>query len=275
MKIYAFSDEASPKLKNQIAALRRNGLSGMEIRNTDYGNVSGLTLSQAREIKEMLSDAGLSVWSAGSPIGKIGIDGDFKAHLDQFRHTLEVTDALGAKNIRMFSFYLPEEKDPSLYKNQVMDYLGEFLRAAEGSGIDLCHENEKGIYGDIAPRCKEIFDTHPKMKCVFDPANFIQCGQETLSAWEMLKGHVKYMHVKDALASGQVVPAGCGVGNLSKIIAAFKEMGGESLSIEPHLKIFEGLAQLEGGKRPAVDDFAYPTADAAFDAACNALKALL
>jgi len=275
MNLYAFADEASPRLKNQIAAMQRNHLSGLEIRNTDYGNVSGLSLAQAREIKGMLDDAGLVIWSCGSPMGKIPITGDFSAHLDAFRRTLDIAHALDAENIRMFSFYVPEGQDPIPFKNQVMDYLGAFVQAAEGSGIDLCHENEKGIYGDIAPRCKEIFDTHPTLKCVFDPANFIQSGQETLSAWAMLKGHVKYMHIKDALPSGQVVPAGKGAGRLPEILADYRAMGGRHLSIEPHLKIFEGLSQLEGGKRPAIDDFAYPTADAAFDTACSALKFLL
>lgn len=275
MKIYAFADEASPLMKNQIAAMQRNGLSGLEIRNTDYGNVSKITLDQAREIRRMLADAGLTVWSCGSPIGKIAITGDFKAHLDVLRHTLDVTNALDAKNIRMFSFYLPENADPALYKNQVMDYLGEMLRVAEGSGIALCHENEKGIYGDLAPRCREILDAHPALQCVFDPANFLQSGQETWEAWEMLRDRVKYMHVKDALPSGQVVPAGKGAGRLSEILQDFKKMGGEHLSVEPHLKVFEGLANLEHGEKTVMDAFAYPTSDAAFDAACQALKQLL
>ena len=275
MKIYAFADEASPLLKNQIAAMQRNGLSGLEIRNTEYGNVSGLTLENAREICKMLSDAGLSVWSCGSPIGKIAITGDFKAHLEQLRHTLDVAHALETENIRMFSFYLPQDQDAGLYKNQVVDYLGEMLRAAEGSGIDLCHENEKGIYGDVAVRCREILDAHPRLKCVFDPANFIQSGQETLAAWELLRDRVKYLHVKDALPSGQVVPAGKGVGRLGDILSDFRARGGEHLSVEPHLKVFSGLESLEHGEKTLMDDFAYPTSDAAFDAACSALRQLL
>ncbi|MBQ4075223.1 MAG: sugar phosphate isomerase/epimerase [Clostridia bacterium] len=275
MKLYAFADEASPLLKNQIAAMHRNGLQGLEIRNTDFGNVSTITPAQAGEIRKMMDDAGLTVWSCGSPIGKIAIDGDFKGHLEVFRRTLEVTNILGAQNMRMFSFYMPGEKDPAAYRNQVMDYLGQLLHIADGTGIDLCHENEKGIYGDIAPRCREIFDALPALKCVFDPANFIQSGQETLSAWEMLKPFVKYMHVKDALPSGQVVPAGKGAGHLPEILSDFKAMGGEHLSVEPHLKVFSGLENLEHGEKTVMDDFAYPTSDIAFDAACSALKALL
>ena len=47
----------------------------------------------------------------GSPIGKISIaDEDFPAHLDKLRHVLELADVLGAKNLRMFSFYVPDDK---------------------------------------------------------------------------------------------------------------------------------------------------------------------
>ena len=34
-RIYAFSDEAGAAIDAQIAALKRNGLQGMEIRNVD------------------------------------------------------------------------------------------------------------------------------------------------------------------------------------------------------------------------------------------------
>ena len=104
MKIYAFADEASPSIDEQIAAMKRNGLSGLEIRGVDGENVSVISLNKAREVRRKLEDAGLSVWSIGSPIGKIDIkNGDFDAHLDQLRHTLDVARELDEKNLRMFS----------------------------------------------------------------------------------------------------------------------------------------------------------------------------
>ena len=51
-------------------------------------------------------------------------------------------------------------------------------------------------------RCLEIHKALPEMKAIFDPANYIQCGVNTLAAWEMIKPYVKYMHIKDALADG-------------------------------------------------------------------------
>ena len=91
MKIYAFADEASPSIDEQIAAMKRNGLNGLEIRGVDGENVSVISLNKAREVRRKLEDAGLSVWSIGSPIGKIDIkNGDFDTHLDHLRHTLDV-----------------------------------------------------------------------------------------------------------------------------------------------------------------------------------------
>lgn len=61
LKLYAFADEASPALSGQIAALHRNALQGMEIRNVDGINVSDLTPDAALEIRRRLDDAGLTV----------------------------------------------------------------------------------------------------------------------------------------------------------------------------------------------------------------------
>ena len=277
MRIYAFADESGKMIDHQIESMKRNGLSGLEIRNVDGTNISDISLDKAKEVRQKLDDAGLVTWSIGSPIGKIHIEkDDFAAHLEKFRHTLHLAHVLGAGNIRMFSFYLPKDKDPAIYKNEVIDRLGQFLTIADGSGVDLCHENEGGIYGEIAPRCLELHQALPELKGVFDPANYIHAGQDTWEGWLMLAPYIKYMHIKDALIDGHVVPAGHGIGNVGKIIADFARRGGEALSVEPHLTVFDGLAKLEQyGDINKVGHYVFTSADEAFDTACNALKKLL
>lgn len=277
MKLFAFADEASPHLAGQIAAMVRNGLNGLEIRGVDGQNVSEISLDKAREVRRRLEDAGLTVWSVGSPIGKIDLYREpLAAHLDKLRHTLEVGRVLGAENLRMFSFYIPAGKKPEECRGQVIDWMGEMLRAGEGSGIDFCHENEKGIYGDVAARCRELLDLFPGLQGVFDPANFIQCGQDTWEAWELLGPRIKYMHIKDALPDGGVVPAGHGVGQVKRIADAFRLRGGCHASLEPHLQVFEGLQKLEReSHQTQMGAYCYESGDAAFDAACSAFKALL
>ena len=273
--IYAFSDEASPDIDKQIAALKRNGLQGMEIRNADNINVSVLPAYKAREIRKKLDDNGLRVWSIGSPIGKIGIDDVFTSHLDTFKHTLEIAELLGAENLRLFSFYMPEGESPDKHRGKVIGRLMQFVEVAKNYDITLCHENEKGIYGDTPERCAQIHRYLPAIKAIFDPANFIQSGVNTLKAWEVLKPYVKYMHIKDAMEDGAVVPAGHGVGNIATIAAEFIAQGGCDFTIEPHLTIFDGLRGLEReGERTKIA-FEYPDEETAFDVACDSFKALL
>lgn len=205
-KLCAFADEADSQLDGQIRALTENGISYIELRGLDSGPAVALSDRGAREVKKRLDDAGISVWSMGSPIGKIGVMDPFAPHVEQFRRTLEIGEILGAKCIRMFSFYMPKD-DPNRarYRDEVMSRLLQLAEESKDSGLLLCHENEKGIYGERAPECLDIMQSVPGMRAVFDPANFIQSDQETLTAWEMLAPYVAYMHIKDALPDGKVV----------------------------------------------------------------------
>ena len=277
INIYAFADEASPNIDGQITALKRNGLNGLEIRNVDGVNVSDITLEKAKEVKTKLDANGLITWSIGSPIGKIDIEtDDFKEHLEKLKHTLEIADILESKNIRMFSFYMPEGKDASDYKNEVFARLGQMCEIAKTHNVFLCHENEKGIYGDIPERCLEIHKAIPELKGIFDPANYVQSGADTLKAWELLKDYIYYMHIKDSKTNGTVVPAGMGDGNVEKVVKNFIEKGGNSFTIEPHLTVFEGFFHLERrGETSVITEYGYPDSNTAFDTACDAFKNLL
>lgn len=274
IKIYAFADEASSVIDEQIVAMKRNGLQGLEIRGVDGTNISDITIEKAKEVKEKLDAAGLITWSIGSPIGKIKINEDFAPHIEKYKHTLEIANVLGAENIRMFSFYTKEVK-PEDCKNEVIDRLGKFVEIAKGTGINLCHENEKGIYGDIPERCLEIHKAFPELKGIFDPANYVQCGVDTLKGWELLKDYIYYMHIKDSKTDGFVVPAGMGDGNVAAIVKDFIARGGNSFTIEPHLTVFKGLEGLEQEGEETKMEFKYPDSNSAFDAACDAFKKLI
>lgn len=271
LHVYGFADEASPQLSGQIAAMQRNGLQGLEIRNVDGENVADISREKAKLIQTKLSEAGLVTWSIGSPIGKIELTDDFSAHLDKFKHTLEIAHILGAKNLRMFSFFMPRDQRPETCRDQVMEWMSRLVEAAEGSGIVLCHENEKGIYGDIPARCKDIFETFPNIKGIFDPANFVQCEVDTWEAWQQLHSYIHYMHIKDACSDGAVVPAGMGAGQIKRLVEAYVNAGGRHFTMEPHLTVFDGLSALEReGEESVVGGMQYPDADTAFDAGCQA-----
>lgn len=276
IKIYAFADEAAASMDGQIEAMKRNGLNGIEIRGVDGTNVSDISAEKAKEIKDKLDRNGLITWSIGSPIGKIKIGDPFEPHIEKFKHTLEIANILDAKNIRLFSFYIAKEDNADDYKNAVIDRLGELLHIANGSGVSLCHENEKGIYGDIPERCLELHKSLPELRGIFDPANYVQCGVDTLSAWDMLKPYIYYMHIKDAKKDGFVVPSGYGDGNVKEIVKQFIEAGGRNFTIEPHLTVFEGFSNLErSDEKSVIPEFTYQNSNTAFDTACNSFKAII
>lgn len=268
----AFADEAGASIEEQIAAMLDNGIKHLEARNIQGRNFVDFSVAEAKELKEKLDANGLRIWSIGSPLGKIGIADDFAPHLDKLKHTLELAQVMGSERIRMFSFFV-DTNHAEEYRDEVMERLSRMVEAAEGSGVMLCHENEKGIYGDVAVRCAEILKNFPQMGGIFDPANFIQCHQDTLEAWEMLKDRIEYFHVKDCVAGGKVVPCGHGIGHVPQLIKEFISLGGNQLTLEPHLTVFEGFADLEPeDAKTKMEEFAYPDQRTAFDAAVKALK---
>ena len=269
--INAFADEAGRTLAEQIEAMKANGVSGMEIRGVDGENVSKISVAKAKEIKKAMDDNGLRVWSIGSPTGKIKITDPFEPHFDEFKHMLELAHIFGADKYRLFSFYGCESAG---CKDAVMEKLNRFCDAAEGSGVLLCHENEKDIYGEKAPECFEIVRCVPRMGVIFDPANYVQSGQDTLEAWKLLASYVTYMHIKDALADGRVVPAGKGAGNLEYILREYIKAGGTQITIEPHLTVFDGFEALETDKVTKMD-YIYKSKTEAFAAAVAAARALI
>lgn len=275
-RLAAFADEADKTLAGQIEAMKRNGISLLEIRGVDGKNVSSLTPDEAQEIKKKLENEGISVWSVGSPIGKIEIKADFSPHFDKFLNTLEIAHILGAKNIRLFSFYHTGIEISDSLRDEVLDRLSRFFEAAKGTGITLCHENEKGIFGDIASRCEEIHKALPELRAVFDPANFACCGEEVLPAWEVLGPYVEYLHIKDVAENGTIVPAGEGICNIAELLVRYRDNGGEVLTLEPHLAVFHGLSALEKeGERSHIAARRYLSHAQAFDTAVNSLKGII
>ena len=256
-KLTGFADEIAQDLQTQIDSLKKLGMKYVEMRGVDGKNLIHHDDAKVREIKARLDDAGISLSAMGTPLGKIGINDPFDGHLEEFKRAIEIAHVMDVKYLRTFSFYVPENfRDDPGVKEKVWRRLGQFADVAKREDVCLLHENEKGIYGEMAKECKEILDDFggEHYKAIFDFANFVQAGQDTLEAYELLKEYVVYVHVKDAMkADGKVVPAGYGDGNVKKILDLLFADGFQGfLSLEPHLFDFVGFAGLEKGRSTLV-----------------------
>lgn len=274
-RISGFADEIDKSMDVQLELLGKLGVKYIEFRSGDGIGVADYTNEQAKALKEKLDAAGVKVSAVGSPIGKIMITDDFAPHFEVYKHVVELAKIFDTPYIRMFSFFIPEGEDPAQYKDEVMSRIKQFVDYAVEQNVILLHENEKGIYGDVAPRCLELMQNFygDHFKCTFDFANFVQCKQNTLEAYELLKDYVTYVHIKDALwDTAQVVPAGMGDGNVKEILSRLDAAGYEGfLSLEPHLADFAAFKSLENNGSA----LKLGSGIEAFTTAYNALQGLL
>ena len=246
IRLSAFADEISPDLEEQIAVLSSEKVRFLDLRGVWNTNVLDLSDQQVTRVKETLDAHGIGVAAIGSPIGKVPIDSSFNEHLHLFERAITVAQALQTPYIRIFSFYPPAASDrgainPAEYRDEVLRRLREMTARARAAAVILLHENEKDIYGDTIARCVDLLqginDAH--FQAVFDPANFIQCGQTPYpDAYEAIRPWLRYVHVKDARSDGSVVPAGEGVSHWPELLQRLRADSYDGfLSLEPHLAL--------------------------------------
>jgi sugar phosphate isomerase/epimerase len=261
-----FADEISPDLDEQLATLAAESISHLELRSVWGTNVADLDGSQVTRVRRALAGAGVTVSAIGSPIGKSDLGAPPRYELDRLRRVADIAGELGTGIVRVFSFWVPPGEPPARYRQQVIDRMSELAGVAASRGLLLAHENEKLIYGDRPERCADLIAAvgSPALRATFDPANFVQCGvRPHTEGYPLLRPYLVYLQVKDALAAtGEVVPAGQGDGEVAGTLRALRDSGFTGyLSLEPHL----ALAGRDGG-------FSGP---AGFRQAAAALKALL
>jgi sugar phosphate isomerase/epimerase len=203
-------------------------------------NVADFTAGQLAAFRGALDRAGVRVSAIGSPIGKIPLEAPLGPELDRMRRIADIAGELGTTIVRVFSFFVPPGEPPERHRHQVIDRMAALTGIASDRGLILAHENEKEIYGDTADRCHDLITSvdSPALRATFDAANFVQCGVRPFSqGYHLLRPYLVYVQVKDALAAtGEVVPAGQGDGQVRPTLAALRDSGFEGfVSLEPHL----------------------------------------
>lgn len=250
--ISGFADEIDPQLDVQLECVKRLGMTHICLRAADGKGIADYSVEEFQEsILPRLQASQVKISSLGSPIGKIDIDDEaaYEKQLQQLDTLCRICNLAGCRYIRMFSFWMLN-KNPDDWKDEVLRKLRGFADIAAKYNVVLIHENEKDIYGDTAARCAVLLDAlaSPNFKAAFDFANFVQCGEDTLECWELLKEHVAYIHIKDAVAGkNENVVCGTGDGKIAQILKkAFEEDGYKGfLTLEPHLVLFATLQSLE------------------------------
>lgn len=218
--ISGFADEISSSFDEQLKTVRELGMQYISLRSADKKGIADFTVEEVKtDLLPRLQAAGVGVSSLGSPIGKVKIDDEegFEKQCAQLETLCEIAKVLNCKYIRMFSFFMPEGKDPVDYRDAVIEKLRKFIAIAEKHDVILMHENEKDIYGDVLSRCVDLMQTlnSAHFKSAFDFANFVQCGEDTAKCWDALRPYIVYIHIKDAVSTDKEnVLCGTGEGKI-------------------------------------------------------------
>jgi len=236
-----FYDEVSFMLDDQLAALKELGETYMCPRTIDKKSIGGYTAEEfAKSVKPRLDAAGIKFSSIGSPLGKVAITDEegYQKQLTMLAELAKIAEMMGCKYIRIFSFLIPSHEDPAIYRDQVMKKMRGFLDVVKGKDVILLHENEKGIYGNVSSRCVDIYKTldDPQLKLIYDASNFIQCDEDPVGAFDIMKDYVIYYHIKDCDKETKVeVPVGIGDGNYDYILSELSKRNYEGfMTLEPH-----------------------------------------
>ena len=280
-----FADEAAndKTLDQQFSAFAALGMRYFSIRFVDAGhgvkNVMALDANELETVKQKINEYGLSVSSLGSPLGKVKLldvdDGTTTPYrpFDEYLATevpraCELTNALGAKLIRGFSFYHPRGSNIEDHFSQAVDQIGKLVDICDSHGLTYGLEVEANLVGQTGDYLARINEqvNHDAMLLIFDGGNLVTMGLSTEEVYQQylaMKPGLGWLHIKDFAnpnpgtriehvdeeALKHFVPADIGDSGHEKIFqdlitflpeleARMKNRGapGVFLDLEPHVK---------------------------------------
>jgi len=246
-RISCFADEISPDINVQASVMKKLGIKYVELRSVWDKNVLDLTDDEANEVKRVFDENGISVSSIGSPIGKVDLDCDFEAYLEKFYRATRLAKLFGTRYIRIFSFFISDRALDDC-REKVIKRLRIMLGIAKQSGVVLCHENEAGIYGQMSERCKDILDSmdDPSFRAVLDPSNYVIAGEHPFDCLKRVHKYIEYLHIKDSISGGEIVPAGKGDGQVREVLDFLRYHDGMFVTLEPHLMLAGSMKGFSG-----------------------------
>lgn len=246
-----FGDEIDADPVLQVGVLQALGARHIEVRSAWGVNIVDLSDEQLGDLRTLLVDRGMGVSAIASPIGKVDISLPVGHEVARLARAIAAARVLEAPYIRIFSFFRAEDRTAESIRDDVLVRMAALAALAEREGVTLVHENEKDIYGDVPERVLDVIESvgSDRLRVAWDNANFVQVGVRPFSdGYAMLRPHLEYLQVKDAIAAtGVVVPAGEGDGELLETVTALRDDGFTGFaSLEPHLTDYNALGGFSG-----------------------------
>ncbi len=251
-----FADEASKSIDGQIEATLELGWKYIESRNIDGKNIHDISDEEFDVVCEKLAAANVQINCFGSAIANWAkkIDEPFDSSLAEAKRAIPRMKRLGTKLIRIMSFAVLEDREPSDQMEQErFRRVRELVKLFADEGITAVHENCMNYGGMSWQHTLKLIDNVPGLKLVYDTGNPVFSDDRSKpkpypkqSSWEFYKNvreFIEYVHIKDGYwdskENKQVFTfPNEGQGDTQKILEDLIKTGYKGgISIEPHLAV--------------------------------------
>jgi L-ribulose-5-phosphate 3-epimerase len=220
-RIGAITDEFSPDLETSLRSMKEIGMENAELRMVFGKNIIDLTDEEVARAGKLAADYGMAVVSIASPLLKCtlpdspAVDERFQQDMFAAKHlfedqprlterAFEIAERLGAKIIRVFSYWRVVEPDKVF--DRAVAAIAALAAKAGPRGLAIGLENEHACNIATAAESAKALAAIPaaNVQLVWDPANAYISGEIPFpDGYKLLPaGRIGHVHAKDCKLDG-------------------------------------------------------------------------
>lgn len=215
------TDEISQDFMEAVQLAKKYRLDAVEIRSVWEKNPDELDLADITRMKAILKEADMSVSAISAPFFKCDIDSeeDYKNHLELLKKCISLSQELGTRLIRGFTFWSKGNIED--YLDRIVEKFREPARILEEADCVLVIEPDPSVFASNARLVRTVLErlNTPFIRGLWDPGNdiFDPLKENPFpDGYEQIRPFMVHMHLKDAkILDGKVqsVPIGTGAVN--------------------------------------------------------------
>jgi sugar phosphate isomerase/epimerase len=241
LMLAAATDEFAPDLDTALRAMREIGIQAAEIRSVNGRGVLDAPEDELRRARQLLDALGMQAVLVSTPVMKCvlpttAVDPrfDFEVMASPFkfedqprlsRKAFEAAKILGAKCVRVFSFYRAQQ--PLATHPMLQRMLAGLAAKAAEDGLSIALQNDPACNVATAGEAAQMLGKvdHPNLKLIWDPVAALEAGDKPFpEAYVLLPAaRIAAVSVRDCrLRNGdpEWVPVGTGDIDWKGLVAA-------------------------------------------------------
>jgi len=181
-------------------------LPGFELRSMFGRAFKDLTDKDVEQIRAFASEGPWRVVGCSTPVFKCELDDEpaIRAHIEFFKRSLEVAQALDCDLVRVFAFLRKPPGSVDAPLERAAGHLRTLVDLARGSGIRVGVENEHSCFvatgREVIELLSHMVDTPAGI--IWDPCNVLYVPEHSgsvTSDFSTFAHRVMHIHVKDAI----------------------------------------------------------------------------